>query len=810
MRITPECIKGIGEFFSKAPSRVRCTMPKIPKLTTNKMKYIPEFSREVSKKALNKTEVLTRYSQKESLVQEEVAKHFSEIEQHLDEVSVNRLLKLTNEGKIKLYTKSEKSRRFLMTKGANTSHTRTDNEGVLNYIIKSNDTIRTSNLLKRLLAIQEEGLITPERLQQILKLESNGLSKECDEFIKLIQKGSIKNEQLDTAMIMLYNEIPLKALNPKNFSEFSKQELREISNVLRTGNDENSQNLLMKISAYLSKSTPVNKVSNEVSTKFINNFDKIAEDLAKSGKTMDELVSAGGIRLSYPRQLFKENILKQIKHLNESEQAKLLNKFGLEKDTGGRLNGLPVFHSDNTGFSEVEKLLNNEIGKFLNENKIVLPKGFEEYRKPLEEICNVFPEFKYVIGVQTNPAHNKPIAEHILMAFQENMKNPLYKTLNASDRRVIGISTLLHDINKIEKVKLDTAHPIISSQTAQAITERMQGLSVAEKDRIIDLVKNHHWLEGIKNGTEFSEKEIQDLAVKFRCGNDITLAKIFAESDLKAVNEKFFRDYGGKLDSTMVKALEDQVFKIQAQKGRLIYNADLTIEKGIAKGAIEKTVGEGANTVTNRVIKAKDLGMDNEMILAHQLKDGISNLIRAKQGCIHGGEGIFSTVTTEFGNLKLYYNNDNAYFLGFREINQGNILFAKQGKSGWERGYDYLYKQLNSNGSSELVKKLKETFNSLAKSNITDEQYVKAYRAIQGVNINEIHLNENIQKIFGENAKYFEQAVKDTNRGLIQKNTQVVIADPEIGFLGTTVPYEQMDNRIRQFCQKNNLLIVEF
>lgn len=81
------------------------------------------------------------------------------------------------------------------------------------------------------------------------------------------------------------------------------------------------------------------------------------------------------------------------------------------------------------------------------------------------------------------------------MAFQENMKNPLYKTLNASDRKVLGISTILHDINKIERVKVDQNHALTSSQTAQAIVGRMKDLSVAEKDRIIDLVKNHHWLE---------------------------------------------------------------------------------------------------------------------------------------------------------------------------------------------------------------------------------------------------------------------------------------------------------------------------
>lgn len=787
-----------------------------------KLKYsvnITKFGGKVSDKTLNKSKILSKYSSDCGVTAEEISAKFIEAEKYLDEVSVKRLLKLVNERKTVLYTKPKKSRIFddvffvtLKHRGASTEYTHKTPKGILNYLENPDTSSETAQMLKQLLALEEQGIIKPETINQILKMQNAEFGLECSEFVNALKKGTAKDEQFKSAMLMMENQIPLKILNPKNFGEFCAADLREAANVLRIGEDTYSKNLVLKISSHLSKSKPVNTVSEEISTTFLKDFEKITKAFASSGKTIDELVSAGGIQLEYPRNLFKENILSKISHLSEAEQARILNKFGLEKGIGNRLNGLPVFADSTKGLSATEEAVNKEIQKFLYENRIILPKGFEELQAPIDEICKVFPEFKYVIGVNTNPAHTKPIAEHILMTFQENMKNPLYQTLNESDRKILGISTLLHDINKIEKIKADPSHALTSSQTAQAIVERMKGLSTAEKDRIIDLVKNHHWLENIQNGTEFSEKAIQDLAINFRAGNDFTLAKIFAESDLKAVNDGFFREFGDKLNSPMVKAVEDRIFAIQAAKGRIIYNADLTLEKGISKGAVLKISNEGNNAVTNYVIKAKDLNMDNEILFTHQTKS-VSDFERAMLGCSHGGEGIISTGTTTYGNLNLYYKSE-PYFLGFRQVNQANIAFAGQGKTGWNRGYEHFYRTLNPKTEQEsissFIRDIKSIYSELSGAEMTNEQYVKAYRAIQGIKPNEIHLNKEIQKIFGKNAQNFENAVMKSNTKMANDGYQVVLVDPEAGFLGTTIPYEQMSEDMQKFAQRHNLLIVEF
>ena len=777
----------------------------------SQLRYAPKltnFSGKVSQKVLNKSEILAKYAQENGLGAEEVSAKFSEVEKLLDDVSIKRLLKLSNDGKIKLYTEAPKNRKIfseefkisLKHRGANTEYTHKKPKGILNYIENGENPTETASMLKQLLALQEQGKIQPETINQLLKMQNVEFGTECNEFIEALKKGILTEEHLPTAMLMMENYIPLKLLNTKNFKGFSAQDLRETANVLRVGEDSYSKSLVLKISSYLSQSKPINRVSTEISSNFLKNFDIVSESLAKSSKTMDNLVKAGGIQLEYSRNLFKDNVLSKISHLPEIKQAQILSKFGLEKGVGGRLNGLPAYIKKTENLSQTEKAVNEEIGKFLNKNKIILPQGFEELQAPIEEICRVFPEFKYVIGVYTNPAHTKPIAEHILMAFQENMKNPLYQTLNASDRKVLGISTLLHDINKIERVKLDPNHALTSSETAQAIVGRMKDLSVAEKDRIIDLVKNHHWLEDIKSGTEFSDNAIKDFAIKFRAGNDFTLAKIFAESDLKAVNGEFFGQFGDKLNSPMVKAVEDEILRIQF-RGKPVFTADVTLEKGISNGAVQKNV----NGILNWVTDAKTIGLDKELILYHSSR-GASGYERAMLGAKHGGEGIFSTILGGKGHFDFYTGD---YALGFRSVNNGNVIHGACGKSGWNRDNDYLCRYILSGGSGKFRPNIVNKYNELAGKKITDKEYALCYRELQGINISEIHLNKTIQKVLGseQNAKHFEDAIKFAHEEAI--GSQFVIADPEAGCLLTHVPYEKMTTDMQKFAQRHNLLIVE-
>lgn len=93
-----DCVGVLKPIFKTAPKGAQ-------------LKYAPElttFSGKASQKILNKSEVLAKYASENGLVADEVSVNFAQIEKYLDEVSIERLLKLSNEGRIKLYTASPK------------------------------------------------------------------------------------------------------------------------------------------------------------------------------------------------------------------------------------------------------------------------------------------------------------------------------------------------------------------------------------------------------------------------------------------------------------------------------------------------------------------------------------------------------------------------------------------------------------------------------------------------------------------------------------------------------------------------------
>ena len=306
----------------------------------------------------------------------------------------------------------------------------------------------------------------------------------------------------------------------------------------------------------------INIVPQYVVTNFLNNWKQIFDVFNNPKLSIDSLVNKGGIQLKYSRQDFKTNIFSKINRLSTTEQTAVLAKFGLERKEADTLAGLPIRLETKQNLTPLEASVNNEIEKFYSQNQIILPNGFESFQGSLESICRTFPEFIFTIGAKQHHAHKNTLAEHMLKTLQENMKNPLYKTLNDSDKKVLSIATLLHDINKTEG-HVDPEHPEASAKTATAIVKRMDGLTDIDKKRIVNFVKNHHWLMKVSNGCWYDSSKAEDIAHTFRYGNDFKMAKIFAESDLKAVNPFFYELYGSKINSPMTKAIEEKIAILQ-------------------------------------------------------------------------------------------------------------------------------------------------------------------------------------------------------------------------------------------------------
>jgi len=807
------------------------------KFATNPVKSASDlvlFSGKASQKILNKSEILAQYASKNGLVAEEVSAQFAEAEKYLDEVSLERLLKLTNEGKLKLYDgiKSKK----LIFEDFDDGFCSKESDTLFKYLFDKKAPIEEKSLLlKKLLALESEGKCSARNVLDIVKARNEALSlKDCNAIIDAVKSGELNPKYIESAINLEGNyTISLcKLYNAKSLNELSNSELEQLREILQISGAKHNinaandlicsvdlpllpksiarrNNLVKQINQIFAsgKKVKVNNVSKETANKFIYNFESTSKVFENAQVSIKELEKAGGINLTYSRDAFKQNIYKQIEHLSLDEQNKVLGKFGLSKiSDSGSLSGLPVYLNETAGLSQSEIAINNEIKRFLTENKIVLPKGFEEYQAPLEEICKTFPEFTYTIGMRQHDG--KLLAEHMLRVMQENTRNPLYQTLNSSDKKILGISSLLHDIYKPELFK-DALHPLKSSFAVKSMLERMPNLTPGEKNRIINFVENHHFLEKI--GTENPEL-IDDLAYTFRAGNDFKLAKIFAESDLKA--EGILNKYGSKISGETMDAVENRILDIHS-RGRLIFNKDITLDKAIQAGAKKVTLGEGELATTNWVVDAKQLGLDSESVIVHAPGE-FSDYLYAQSGFGYGNNGVFSCRAVRNGFSQGYKNRME--FCGFRHIDPSDICFSKGGNGGTGFGKDYDAAKrlfLNSNEHNTFNIKVKENYFNLTGKQLSDKDYALIYKEASYFDVpQQIHSNSAIQKILGgeENALKFEQAVINENDALARaSNCELVAQDLELGWVGTrrTDP-ANIDYLWRKELQDNNVLIIRF
>ncbi len=732
----------------------------------NELKYVTPNT--IKNVGLKREDVLLKYCEKynskiikqsNKISIETINNEFSRIAQHLDSTEQKQLLRLIDNNEMTLYTKS------------NIFSQSTEAKASLNIWLASDKNF-SKNLtqFKELLKMEREGKIQGKYIPEILRLTQVAEDpKILNEFMIALKNGKIREKNIEIAIKRCLDCEPLDFLR-----------------VLPKGN----------------------QVDEIASNKLLKEIDNIANTF-KNGKGIDQLKEYGGIKLQYSRDEFKSNINKLIEHLSPAEQESILMKFGLKNEGLNRISDLPVFMHDTKALNATEKAINNEIRNFLYNNEILLPKEFSDYKNSLEIICDAIPEFKFTIGLKQHQGQDFQLAEHLLKVFQENTRNPLYKTLNETDKKVLGVASILHDIRKIEKTK-DFGHALPSSLTVDAIVNRMN-LSTAEKNRIINMVENHHWLEKIQSGTNIDKHMTEDIADIFKSGNDFTIAKIFAESDLRSVNSTFYKLYGDKINSPATKAIEKEILNIQ-KNGRMIYTSDVSLSNILKAGGQKVTLGKNTETTENIIINANDLNLDKTAFGYHS--SSIENLKNAYAAGRHGVSGVFSLSIEKNGAIPTY-NKEMPEFLITRRLNMDNICFIRPQTSNTKYLKDYTFMSIKSRSDVHFANGLKQKYAKLTNKTLSDEQYAELFREIPRDNIENIHKNQKIIKILGgeKEAIAFENAVIAQNNAYISKEvfSEAVVGDLEWGAIGTKrlnlseIPFE-----LRKFAQENNIPFVMF
>ncbi len=301
-------------------------------------------------------------------------------------------------------------------------------------------------------------------------------------------------------------------------------------------------------------------LSGEEINNFNGNLNKLSATLSNMS---DEDFKQLEFNQEYSKNAFINDVINKIKDLPDEEKQKVYDYYGFElhknknasykteDETGYSITGYPASLNNEEKLSLIEnpdtkKVIENlrkNAVNFTKNNKVICSNKALETE--LNEIIKALPELRTSIGnIQagmnnTYGSHQYDVFKHSLKVMQGIVKNPDYKNLNESDKKIMLLASLLHDITKTEGY-IDKAHPDNSSFDAFFIAKKFK-LNQEEEIKLYNLIKHHEWL-GHVNRAETAEeldKELKSTAYDLRHDNMFDLSLIFTHADLKGVNDYF-------------------------------------------------------------------------------------------------------------------------------------------------------------------------------------------------------------------------------------------------------------------------------
>ncbi|MGN1152394.1 MAG: hypothetical protein ACI4S3_00035 [Candidatus Gastranaerophilaceae bacterium] len=293
--------------------------------------------------------------------------------------------------------------------------------------------------------------------------------------------------------------------------------------------------------------------TNDLNEKQIKEFNNNLYNLSSSLKTLpNKEFNDLEISQTYSKDEFITDVLNKLSQSNISdyEKQKVFDYYGFELHknpetaTGYAIVGYPVNLNNGKKLAEikepetkqvVESLRENVI-KFSENNKITSNnKDIECY---LNNIVNALPELRTTIGRKQHDFHNFDVMKHSLKVMQNITQNPEFDTLNESDKKIMLLAALMHDITKAEGVT-DPTHPNESSFDTFFITKKFH-LSKDEEIKLYKLINSHEWLGYIQHaeGDSDKQKRMQSVAFDLQQNNIFDLSYMFTKADLQAIKKK--------------------------------------------------------------------------------------------------------------------------------------------------------------------------------------------------------------------------------------------------------------------------------
>lgn len=615
-------------------------------------------------------------------------------------------------------------------------------------------------------------------LVNIYKLESYGIENltfekklELNELIKEVQKEAQK----------------------KNiFGKFDEKRLNDIQSSV-------SKSLKFVISPY---PTDTNKTSHMMKN-FFNNDDEV-ESLIK---TFDfNQFSKTGLPLKYPRDEFLNDLSQELKGLNKVQKDKIFNKLEIKPIyCGAKLIGYNGVINPNSLNNQDEGKIKELCEDFIFNNEIQTDN--EKMNIALNSLLDGIREFINIIGKEQNNTHSHTLDIHILKVLQNALNNSNYQELDDIDKTVLKFAIILHDIAKAQN-QTDETHYNTSALFARNILDKFN-LPNEVKQRICELVKNHHWLENYQN-KYLSNNQI---ATSFRYKNDFKLAQIMANSDIKGVSDFYYRQYGPNLNSDNIAPIQESLDKINST-GQLLFTSKI-----INKNLIPKVK---YNNQTYKVIDFTKMDDDFDLgkvgflpntklkdirLLIHtaQFASSLDN-VKYLDDILNGGLLCASYIS--LNNKETYMGNKFGVGLEAQNTNIANANSSNQ-KSNTHKNFDR-FASIATGG--EIISSYRKLIaNSIKKDlNLSDKEYAELYRKISAKNYlsqikGEISLDG---KIIPE--QKLKNAILKAQDELLKENVQneVNLYKPKItSFIAKVNSLSEIPQEFLNFAKENDLVI---
>ena len=441
----------------------------------------------------------------------------------------------------------------------------------------------------------------------------------------------------------------------------------------------------------------------------IKEFNTNLETLSTSvAKLSDNDFTSLDIKLDYPKDDFIKDVLAKVKDLKPKERQKVYDYFGFElhhnknNPTGFSITGYPINLNNGKKLAEITdpntkvvvESLRPDVIKFSEQNPIKC--NNPEVQKLLNEIVDILPELRTQIGKVQHKTHSYDVFQHSLKVMQKVAQDPKFQTLNESDKKLMMLASLLHDITKGEGYS-DKTHAAQGSFDTFFIAKKFN-LSHEEEIKLYTLTRHHEWLEYVNTAKSEEQltKRLQSVAYDLQHDNLFDMALMFTHADLKAVkaddsfhDTKIGRsrvDFSGKTrsfgESADVYAKRIKEYIGELQKSQPFLPVTQIPKTDRINSAITKVNPDGSTNIKG-VYKRSD-GL--VVIKFNEVEDweaigfpkgSVSRGYTAKGGSTSHGQTFTEDVNT--GNIKFFahgldYENQLAKFDAFSLIDSDVLL----------------------------------------------------------------------------------------------------------------------------------------